>query len=401
MQYDFCIVGGGNVGLATAYALLRRNPGASLVLIEKENALGSHQTGHNSGVIHAGVYYKPGSLKAMLCRKGARATQEFCQLHNLPYEIRGKIIVATDEKERHLLQALKTNAEMNGLSVEPLCREQLLEHESNVAGIEALLVPDTGIVDYRQVSQALGHEIKAMGADLHLGEEVIDIEEVHAGIRIRTNKQTLNVRYAVTCGGLQADRLARLTNRDIDFRIIPFRGEYYAAPREKSSTFQHLIYPVPDPSLPFLGVHFTPTIGGDLTIGPNAVPGFAREGYRKYSLDPRDLATNLSYGGFWRLAAAHWKFAIEEFRDSIWKPAYLAKCRRYWPALELDDLGPWNHGIRAQAVSRDGTMLHDFHFTRSKRVLHVCNAPSPAATSALPIGEMIAEKFQGMNENDS
>lgn len=397
MSYSYCVVGGGLVGLATARAILKWKPGTSVVLIEKEAALGLHQSSHNSGVIHSGVYYQPGSLKARLSRLGGIEVRRFCEEHSLPYKNTGKLIVATNALERERLAALEVNAEANGVAARRVGREELLELEPKVDGLEALQLPETGIVDYGQVSTALGAELEGMGAEIILGERVMDIVEEDDGAVVRTDSREVRAKFVITCGGLQADRLASLTNEDIGFRIVPFKGEYYTVTDEKAGTFEHLIYPVPDPSLPFLGVHFTPTIGGALTIGPNALLAFHREGYGRFAFNPRDAASSLSFAGLWRLAAANWKFGIDEGWDSISKSAYLRRCQRYWPELELADFERSTPGIRAQALLRDGGMVSDFYFLKGRRTLHVCNAPSPAATASLPIGALIAERMRELD----
>lgn len=396
MHHDFCVIGGGIVGLATAYALQNRHPGASIVLVEKEKTFASHQSGHNSGVVHAGVYYEPGSLKASLCRKGAIATEQFCEQHGIAFERRGKLIVAISEDEMGRMSALQAKAEANGLRIFRLGAEELREREPNITGVGALFVPSTGIADYKGICKTLGQRLVNDGAEVLMQEEVTAITEMGNAVEVRTRNRAVMARHVVVCAGVQADRLARLSGLKIDFRIVPFRGEYYSTAPERAASFQHLIYPVPDPALPFLGVHFTPTVDGHLTIGPNAVLGFAREGYRKFSLNPKDMGANIAFGGLWRLAASQWKFGLEELRDSLWTQAYLDKCRKYWPSLKLADLRPWPAGIRAQAVTQAGAMVHDFLFVQSSRVLHVCNAPSPAATSALPIGELIVSRIDEM-----
>lgn len=392
--YDYCVIGGGIVGLATARALLLRNPSASLVLLEKEEAPAMHQTSHNSGVTHAGVYYKPGSLKAVLCRAGLRMTKDFCAEHGVAHETCGKLIVATETSELPGLAALAANAARNQLNLVYMTREEMAEKEPALNAIAGLYSPETGIADYLGMSRKLAELIGQMGGEVLCGEEVTAISESGTDVSISTQNRTVTARHVVVCAGLQADRLARKAGIRTDFRIVPFRGEYFAAPKEKAGTFTSMIYPVPDASLPFLGVHFTPTTDGNLTIGPNAVLGFAREGYRKFSLSPSDAASVVTYGGFWRMARQHMKFGVEEFVDSLSKSRYLEKCRRYWPDLKAEDLRPWRAGIRAQALTAKGELVHDFLLRHTPRTLHVCNAPSPAATSALPIAEMISDELE-------
>ncbi|MFT8242842.1 L-2-hydroxyglutarate oxidase [Roseomonas sp. BN140053] len=392
MIHDYCVVGGGIVGLATAMVLLRRQPGASLVLLEKEARLGQHQTGHNSGVIHAGIYYAPGSLKAELCRRGAAATKEFCTEHNIPFETCGKLIVATNAAELARMDALFERSIRNAVPVERIDAAELRRREPNVAGVGALWSPSTGIVDYARVCDAMGEVIRAAGGEVVLGAAVTAIREGVAEVTVSAGERRWSARRLVVCGGLQSDRLATLAGLRIEHRIVPFRGEYYRLPPSRNDVVRSLIYPVPDPELPFLGVHLTRMIDGGVTVGPNAVLGFAREGYRKGSISARDVVDYARFGGFWRTVLRHRRSAMGELRDSFWKPGYLAQCRKYCPSLTLADLLPQEAGIRAQAVLRDGTLVQDFLFGETDRMLHVFNAPSPAATSAIPIGEMIADK---------
>jgi len=392
-MYDYCIVGGGIVGLATALTITRNRPGALVLVIEKEDTLGQHQTGHNSGVIHAGIYYAPKSFKAELCRAGERATKTFCEENGVPYRTPGKLVVATSDVEMARLAALETNAAANGISCKRVGAEELTEMEPAVTGLGAIYVPQSGIVDYAAICRAMAARIRAAGGEIVTGLAVDRFEERADHVRIVTGGATFEARHAVACAGLQADRLAKRSGLDVEFQIVPFRGEYYALRPELSGLVERMIYPVPDPSLPFLGIHLTPMIDGSLTVGPNAVLGMAREGYPKFSISPSDVSSYLRFPGFWKLIATNLSSGIGEMKDSLFRRAYLEKCRKYCPSLQLEDLRPYRAGIRAQAVSRDGTLIHDFMFLRSKRVLHVCNAPSPAATSALPIGGMIYERL--------
>ena len=392
MDCDYLVVGGGIVGLATARALLEQRPGAAVVVLEKETELATHQTGHNSGVIHAGIYYAPGSLKARLCRAGEKATKEFCRAHGIPFETTGKLVVATSDLEVERLRALRDRAGENGIEVEPVSAARLRELEPHVVGLEALLVPASGIVDYRQVAAALAEEVRAGGGAVLAATAVEGIREDDLRVRVRTSRGVVTARHLVACAGLQADRVARLGGLAPDFRIVPFRGEYHELPASRTGLVRHLIYPVPDPALPFLGVHLSPTIDGRITVGPNAVLGLAREGYAKSALSLRDIVDYARFPGMWRVARGHLRTGAVEARNSLWKSGYLAECRRYCPELGLDDLRPHPAGIRAQAVLRDGTLVHDFLVHESPRQLHVANAPSPAATSALPIGSMVAER---------
>ena len=398
MIYDYCVIGGGIVGLATAMKLLEMRPGASLVLLEKEKRLGLHQTGHNSGVIHSGIYYAPGSLKAELCRQGAEATKAFCTEHNIPFEVCGKLLVATDATEAQRMDALFERAKQNRIEVDRLDADALRREEPNITGVGALFVHATGIVDYRRVCDAMGQVIRSRGAAIEFGVAVGAIEETPSGVIVRAGGRSWTARRLIACAGLQSDRLAKIAGLKVEHQIIPFRGEYYRLPPSKNDIVRHLIYPIPDPDLPFLGVHLTRMIDGSVTVGPNAVLGFAREGYRKFSLAPRDVIEYARFPGFWKTILNNRGSAMTEMRNSLWKPGYLAQCRKYCPSLTLADLLPMEAGIRAQAVMRDGTLVHDFLFIETDRMLHVCNAPSPAATSAIPIGEMIASKCaQAMN----
>ncbi len=397
LRYEFGIIGGGIVGLAAARALSRSHPGAAILVLEKEAGFAVHQTGHNSGVIHAGIYYKPGSLKAVLCKRGADATRAFCEQHAIPYETRGKLVVATSESERGRMDRLAETARENGIPIEVLDAQELRRREPNIAGVGAILSPTSGIVDYRRICAALAGELRAAGAVLRTGVRVTRIREGGNAVEIvgsvnATQSDSWSCARLIVCAGLQSDRLAREAGLAIEHRIVPFRGEYYAIRPEKRALVRHMIYPVPDPSLPFLGIHLTPMIDGRLTVGPNAVLGMAREGYPRLSVAPRDLADTLAFPGFWRLARRDWRSGLSEMRNSLSRRRYLAECRRYAPGLELNDLMPMPAGIRAQAVMRDGSMVQDFLFLQTPRMLHVCNAPSPAATSALPIGEMIADR---------
>jgi L-2-hydroxyglutarate oxidase len=393
MRYDFCIVGGGIVGLATARELLRRRPGSSLVLLEKESGVAMHQTGHNSGVIHAGVYYTPGSMKARLCRQGNDQTKRFCAEHGIPMDVCGKLIVATTPLQVRRLAELRERCKANQISTEEVTRADLSALEPHIAGLAALLVPSTGIVDYRRLAQALVDEVNKLGGELRLRACVRQITERSNDVEATLAEgEPIRASQIIACAGLQSDRLARASGLNVDLRIIPFRGEYFQLPPAKAHIIKHLIYPVPDPELPFLGVHLTVMIGGIVTVGPNAVLGFAREGYPHFSFNLRDTVETLRFPGFWRTIAKHWRSVGNELRGSLLKNHYLQECRRYCPELTLEDLRPHPAGIRAQAVLRDGTLVHDFMFADTPRTLHVLNAPSPAATAAMAIAAMIAAR---------
>ncbi|AMS17774.1 hydroxyglutarate oxidase [Pseudomonas chlororaphis] len=394
MIYDYCIIGGGIVGLATAMALLERQPGASLLILEKENVLARHQTGHNSGVIHAGIYYAPGSLKADLCKRGAQATKDFCTEHGIRFEVCGKLLVASTPLEVERMHALYERSQQNGLKVERLDAQELQRREPNIVGLGGLFLDATGIVDYRQVCEAMARVIQQAGGEVQLQTTVRAIVETAEKVTISSDDKVWSARQLVACAGLQSDRLAALAGVKIDHQIIPFRGEYFRLPAAKNAIVNHLIYPIPDPELPFLGVHLTRMIDGSVTVGPNAVLGLGRENYRKFSVNWRDVAEYARFPGFWKTIWNNLGSGTTEMKNSLFKRGYLEQCRKYCPSLEVADLLPYEAGIRAQAVMRDGTLVHDFLFAETPRMVHVCNAPSPAATSAIPIGQMIAERIR-------
>jgi (S)-2-hydroxyglutarate dehydrogenase len=392
-MYDFAVIGGGIVGLSTALQLRQRQPSRSLVVIEKESAVARHQSGHNSGVIHAGIYYEPGSLKADLCRKGVAATLRFCRDNGIRYEQCGKLIVATNDVERERMFALHERALENGIEVELLNETQLKAAEPNVAGVGAILSPGTGIVDYAEVARAMAQRLVELGGEIRTGSPVTALEESGDAIAVHiADADPIEARCLVVCGGLMADRLAAMLDIEVDFRIVPYRGEYYQLPAEKSTIVRHLIYPVPDPGLPFLGVHLTRMIDGTVTVGPNAVQAWKREGYGRLNFSLRDTLEMLQYPGYWRVTADNLGLGLSELWNSLWKPGYLKQVQKYCPSVRLSDLKPYPAGVRAQAVLRDGTLVDDFLFAETRRSLHVCNAPSPAATSAIPIGELICDK---------
>ena len=393
MSVDFCVIGGGIVGLATAAEILRRRPGASLILLEKERDLARHQTGHNSGVIHSGIYYEPGSLKAKLCKAGAVATRRLAEENGIPVETCGKLLVATTTQELARMDALAGRGRTNGIDVERLDAAELSRREPAIIGLGALFVRETGIVDYGRIADALAARIRDAGGEIGTGEAVLGLTETTDGVTVDTTARSFSARCVAACAGLQADRLARLAGIHVDFQIVPFRGEYYRLPAARNDLIESLIYPVPDPSLPFLGIHLTRTTDGAVTVGPNAVLGLAREGYPRGSFVARDVAEYARFPGMWRVARRYWKVGAAEVRDSLFRRAYLARCRRYCPDLTVADLLPEPAGIRAQAVLRDGTLVHDFLFAQTDRMLHVCNAPSPAATSAVPIARHITDRL--------
>jgi L-2-hydroxyglutarate oxidase len=391
--YDFVIIGGGIVGVSTAWQLQRRYPAAAVLLIEKERELARHQTGHNSGVIHAGVYYQPGSLKADFCKRGAAATMDFCREHGIPVLQCGKLLVATDSVEARRMDALEERCGRNGIQTQRLSRRELNKREPNISGVGALFVPATGITDYKRITATMADRFMALGGAVKTGSAVTSLSENGRAVTVRVGDQRLETRYLIACGGLMADRIAAMMGIGIDFRIIPFRGEYYRLAARHNRIVNHLIYPIPDPHLPFLGVHLTRMIDGSVTVGPNAGVGWKREGYDRVNLDARDLLDMLTFPGFWRVMQSNLHTGLDEIKDSLYKRGYLQRVRKYCPGLCLADLRPFPAGVRAQAVMKDGSLVHDFLFAESERSLHVCNAPSPAATSAIPIGSYLCDKI--------
>jgi L-2-hydroxyglutarate oxidase len=376
MTYDYLIVGGGIVGISTAWQLLQRYPNQRILVLEKEPHFAGHQTGYNSGVIHAGVYYQPGSLKADFCRRGNVATIKFCLEHDIPYEQCGKLLVATDKNEYTLMEKLFERAKENRIEVERLDREQLKKREPNISGLGAFFVRQTGIVNYRKITDKMAELFKARGGEVRLDCEVLGLEEKSIGLRVRTSRSEIRTRYLVACSGLMADRLVKMLGIQPDFQIIPFRGEYFQLPPHKSNIINHLIYPIPDPEMPFLGVHLTRMIDGTVTVGPNAVLGFKREGYKKTDVSFRDIKEMAAFSGFWKVLQQNLKAGLSEFKNSIFKSGYLELVRKYCPQVTISDLTPYPAGVRAQAVAKDGTLIHDFLFVNTQRTFHVCNAPS-------------------------
>ncbi|PIE45825.1 MAG: L-2-hydroxyglutarate oxidase [Gammaproteobacteria bacterium] len=397
MIYDYAVIGGGIVGLSTAWQLQQRHPEASILLIEKESGYAHHQTGHNSGVIHAGVYYAPGSLKAQFCKQGVTETINFCEKHHIHYEQCGKLLVATDEQEFERMEALYERCQQNELEAEWLPdAEALKSREPNIIGIGGIFIPATGIVNYRQVCNKMAEVFKALGGEIALSHQVVglseDADKVTISTKHKTTEKTFNTKFLVACAGLAADRVTKMLDIDIDFQIIPYRGEYYLLPPKHNQIVNHLIYPIPDPDLPFLGVHLTRMIDGTVTVGPNAVQGFKREGYGKFNFSFKDTWQMLCFPGFWKVSLKNLKSGLMETKNSWYKPGYLKRVQKYAPQLTLNDLRPYPAGIRAQAVMANGDLVHDFLFAETPRSLHVCNAPSPAATSAIPIGGYICDK---------
>jgi L-2-hydroxyglutarate oxidase len=390
--FDLVVIGGGIVGLSTAMQATRLLPHLRLLLVEKEDDVARHQSGHNSGVIHSGVYYKPGSLKAKLCVEGAAAMVEFCREHNLPHQICGKVIVATSEDEIPRLKSLLERGQANGLAgLRLLQQEQLREMEPHCAGLLGLHVPGTGITDYKVVCAKYAENVAAQGGTISTGTEVRGVVRQGAALMVETTRGEFAARNVINCAGLHSDRVSQMAGQKPEVRIVPFRGEYYDLVPEKEHLVHTLIYPVPDPKFPFLGVHFTRRIHGGVDAGPNAVLAFKREGYRRSDFSLRDLAGTLTYSGFWRMAGKHWRDGAAEFHRSLSKSAFVKALQRLVPEIVSVDLVADGSGVRAQAVRRDGFLLDDFHFVQAERMLHVCNVPSPAATASLPIGRYIVE----------
>lgn len=403
--YDYIIIGGGIVGISTAWQLQQRCPDKRILVVEKEDTLARHQTGHNSGVIHAGVYYAPGSLKATFCKEGEQATKAFCRQHDIPVEVCGKLLVATNTDELARMDALYERCLENGIDVEKLDEATLKSREPNITGLGAIFVAATGIVDYRLVTQKMAEAFVSLGGRIARRSEVISLHEspetIQVGCKSDGQPFMLRTRFLISCAGLMADRITRMLGLDTDFQIIPYRGEYYRLAPQHNKIVYHLIYPIPDPELPFLGVHLTRMIDGSVTVGPNAVQGWKREGYGTLNVSARDITDMVRFKGFWKVTAKHLKTGLTETKNSWWKPGYLKLVNKYCPQLTTKDLQPYPAGIRAQAVLSDGTLVHDFLFAESPRSLHVCNAPSPAATSAIPIGRYLCDKILTVQQPDT
>ncbi len=391
--YDVAVIGAGIVGLATTLAVTKLNPHLRLIVLEKEAAVAAHQTGHNSGVIHSGIYYKPGSLKAQLCVAGARQLMAFCAEHQVPFEKCGKLIVATEESEIPRLKTLYERAIANGVpGVTEIAPERLREIEPHAAGLRALHSPHTAIVDYQQVAQAMRSDAEQAGVQFQMSAAVSNIVKSDHQLRLQTIKGEVRARYLINCAGLYSDVIARMMGLATDVRIIPFRGEYYLIKPERSDVLRGLIYPVPDPRFPFLGVHFTRTVHGEVEAGPNAVLAFAREGYSMGSINPRELMGTLSYSGFWKMAIKYWRTGLEEFYRSFSKAAFIRSLQRLIPEITESDAVRGGAGVRAQAINTRGELVDDFSLVETPTALHVLNAPSPAATASLAIGEYVAAR---------
>lgn len=390
MTYDVAIVGGGIVGLATARALRERAPHARLVILEKEPKLASHQTGHNSGVIHSGIYYRPGSAKARLCVEGKHLMLQFCEKHGIRVERCGKVIVATSKAELPRLHSLYERGRANGVPVELIDTTRLHEFEPHAKALSAIWSPSTAIVDYGEVADAIARELQAGGVAIETGARVTAIARGSDDVEIAAGRLSVRAKRLVNCAGLYSDAVARLAGATTDVRIIPFRGEYYMLRAERRALVRGLIYPVPDPEFPFLGVHLTRTVHGEVEAGPNAVFAFAREGYRFGRVSPRELAATLAYRGFWRMARRYWRMGTFEMYRSLSKRAFVRALQRLVPELRPEDVERGGAGVRAQAVSPDGSLVDDFRIVAEADAIHVLNAPSPAATASLAIGRHIA-----------
>ena len=391
-HYNVIIVGGGVVGLGVALEITRRFPHLRLLLLEKEDRVARHQSGHNSGVIHSGVYYKPGSLKARLCVSGAAAMIEFCREHGVAHNVCGKVIVATHAEELPRLEELRQRGEANGLAgLRLIVPGELREIEPHATGLRALLVPSTGITDYAKVSEKYAELISARGGTVLTSAAATGIRRSASEIVVETSRGAFSTISLINCAGLHSDRICRMAGDDPGVMIVPFRGEYYDLAPERASLVRALIYPVPDPRFPFLGVHFTRRISGRVDAGPNAVFALAREGYRHTDISVRDLVSSLAFPGFWRMARKNWRNGLDEFRRSLSKPAFVRALQRLLPEISETDLVPGGSGVRAQALKPDGTLVDDFLFVPSGKILHVLNVPSPAATASLAIGKTIVD----------
>jgi (S)-2-hydroxyglutarate dehydrogenase len=389
-SFDIAIIGAGIVGLATGLEFCTRFPGISLAILDKEQTVAAHQTSHNSGVIHSGIYYKPGSLKARLCVEGADAMIRFCREYGVPYEICGKVIVATAEEEIPRLEELYRRGSGNGLAgLKMISSEEIRELEPHAAGIRGIHVPSTGIVDYSKVAEKYREIISNCGGQVLLSNEVVGLRRSDARTIIETTRGEISAKLVINCAGLQSDKISRLANARLDLKIIPFRGEYYDMAPSKSQHLRGLIYPVPDPRFPFLGVHFTRRIGGGIEAGPNAVLALKREGYLKKSFDASDVMGFATFPGFWIMAAKYWQTSLGEYYRSWNKAAFVRALQRLMPDIEAEDLIPGGSGVRAQALDVHGKLVDDFYFAYTDGMVHVCNVPSPAATASLAIGKYI------------
>ncbi len=391
-MYNYIIVGGGIVGLSTAMALSQRFPKAKIALLEKEASWAAHQTGHNSGIIHSGIYYKPGSYKAKLCRQGNQSMVEFCDRHNINYKICGKVIVATEEFELPLLDNLYERGLANNLEISKITPEQVKEIEPHVSCLAGIKVKSTGIVDYTEVCEKYAAIAQEQGVDLKLNTCVTGIKSTSKGHVIETSKEEYQTEFLINCGGLYSDRLTELAKVKTPAKIVPFRGEYYKLTPEKRHLVNGAIYPVPNPNFPFLGVHFHPGIDGSVHAGPNAVLGFKREAYKKFDFDLKDFLDTMTYPGFWKLAVKYPNEGLQEMIRSYSKSIFVRSLQRLIPEVQAEDIIPTAAGVRAQALKSDGSMVEDFLIVNGNKALHVCNAPSPAATASIEIGKYIVSQ---------
>lgn len=393
-KYDIIVVGAGLVGLSTAYQLKLAKPGLSVLIIDKEEGVARHQSGHNSGVIHSGIYYKPGSLKAQNCISGYQSIIEFAQQHNIPYDICGKIIVATSSKELQALNNIYQRGIENGLSgLKKLSASESREIEPHCAALESIFVPQTGIIDYPKMAEKILELFVTLGGEAVFNQQVNKILKDNRDIIVQTNLEVYHTSKLVSCGGLFSDRIASLTEKDNSLRIIPFRGEYYKLKSERETLVKHLIYPVPDPEFPFLGVHFTRMIGGGIEAGPNAVLAFKREGYKFADFSFKDMSDTLGWPGFWKIVAKYGQTGMGEIYRSLSKAAFTRSLQKLIPEITQDDLVDGGAGVRAQACDKKGNLVDDFNILQNDNIIHVRNAPSPAATSSLSIGKLISEKI--------
>ncbi len=394
MKTDIIIIGGGIVGLSTAYQLLQLNPDLTVTILEKENAVAKHQTGNNSGVIHSGIYYKPGSLKAQNCLRGYDMLIDFCKAQNIEYDLCGKIIVAIKPEEIAGLEALYQRGIQNGLSgLRFLSKDEIKQYEPNCVGIKGVFVPQTGIVDYKQIAVKLAENINLnTNGNIILNSKIQAIVGNEHGAVVHTDTERYEARLVINCAGLYCDKVAAMAGENLNMKIIPFRGEYYAIKPEKAHLVKNLIYPVPDPNFPFLGVHFTRRISGEIEAGPNAVFAFQREGYKKTDFKWSEFWDAISFAGFRKVASKYWKTGLGEYHRSYFKPAFVKALQQLVPSITEDDLIPAGAGVRAQACDKDGGLIDDFYIQESTSFIHVLNAPSPAATSSLSIGLEVAER---------
>ncbi|EEY71858.1 hypothetical dehydrogenase [Grimontia hollisae CIP 101886] len=390
---DYLIIGAGIIGLSVANEIQQRKPNARVVVVEKESLPAAHQTGRNSGVIHAGIYYTPGSLKAQFCQEGNQTIKAFCREHDIPFEECGKLLVATNDIELERMEALKVRATDNALTFDVLDANQLQAKEPQIRGVGAIFVPSTGIVSYRQICETLSSMIKTRGGDVFFNHAIEYIQASKEGLTLVAGEQTFHAGKLISCAGIMSDRIVELLGDKPNFQMVPFRGDYFQLPAKHNRIISSLIYPIPDPSLPFLGVHLTKMIDGSVTVGPNAVLNLARQGYSRFAFSPKDVADMLQYAGFYHVIRRHFRSAVKELRNGLWKTGYLKEIQKYCPSLTNEDLLAYPPGIRAQAVYPNGDLVDDFLFHQTKHALVVCNAPSPAATSCFPIARYIVDQL--------